>query len=205
MLYTRAVNDLTPGGRGLRLRRLLLSRATCSRAPRPPAGRVPGEQRERDVLHAGARPERRGNGHVRTQGVRARDHTVGTIAHEFQHLINASRRLYVNHADSRIEKVWLDEALAHVAEELNFYAASGLAPRQNLGQTEVLANQARVNAFNEFQLENFGRSDEYLRAPASTHRTPTTTTWPRAARDGRSCATPRTAAAGASRRTGSRW
>ena len=50
--------------------------------------------------------------------------TVGTLAHEFQHLINASRRLYVNYAPD-YEEVWLDEGLAHVAEELNFYTARG--------------------------------------------------------------------------------
>ena len=42
---------------------------------------------------------------------------VPLIGHEFQHLINASRRLFVNQA-SAFEVGWLNEGLSHVAEEL---------------------------------------------------------------------------------------
>src|SRR5205085_1524049 len=52
----------------------------------------------------------------------------GTLAHEYQHLINASRRMYVNTAATDFEETWLDEGLAHEAEELLFYRVSGLAP-----------------------------------------------------------------------------
>ncbi|MFL5537423.1 MAG: hypothetical protein ACJ8J0_00435, partial [Longimicrobiaceae bacterium] len=57
--------------------------------------------------------------------------TIGTLGHEFQHLINASRHLYVN-GSTTFEDFFLDEGLAHEAEELVFYRASGLSPGQNI-------------------------------------------------------------------------
>lgn len=91
---------------------------------------------------------------------------AGTIAHEFEHLINGSRRIYVNNAEE-FEEVWLDEALAHAAEELNFYAAAGLAPRQNLTLDRITGSQRAINAVNSYMLDNFGRYLTYLEAPDS--------------------------------------
>ncbi|HEX8362442.1 MAG TPA: hypothetical protein VF613_20145 [Longimicrobium sp.] len=93
----------------------------------------------------------------------------GTIAHEFEHLINSSRRIYVNDADN-FEESWLDEALAHSAEELNFYASTGLAPRQNLDLTRLnglQGNSAVENAFYKYMIDNMGRYLTYLQAPDS--------------------------------------
>ena len=70
------------------------------------------------------------NGNVRSMAD-VRQSTGGVRGHEFQHLISASRRLYVNDA-SEFEETWLNEGLSHIAEELLFYSASGLAPRQNI-------------------------------------------------------------------------
>jgi len=90
----------------------------------------------------------------------------GTIAHELEHLINSARRMYVNNAED-FEEVWLDEALAHAAEELNFYAASGLAPRQNLTLGQITADTRRNNAVNNYLLDNLARYMTYLQAPDS--------------------------------------
>ncbi len=86
---------------------------------------------------------------------------VSTIGHEYQHLINASRRLYVNHAPSANEVTWLNEGLSHIAEELIFYRSSGLGPRQNIG-TAALSNPAAWNAFGLFMWGNQGRYEQYL-------------------------------------------
>jgi hypothetical protein len=91
--------------------------------------------------------------------------TIATLAHEFQHLINASRRLYVNNAQTIQEEVWLNEALSHIAEELVFYETSGLAPRQNLDINRVRSSQRIVDAFNEHAAANFGRFRRYLQNP----------------------------------------
>jgi hypothetical protein len=92
--------------------------------------------------------------------------TNSTVAHEYQHLINASRRLYVNHAPEVNEETWLNEGLSHVAEELVFYRAAGLTPRQNLGG-EVLASAATADAFREYQYNNLRRYAAFLRATAT--------------------------------------
>ena len=90
--------------------------------------------------------------------------TVGVLGHEYQHLINAGRRLYVNEATS-FEEVWLNEGLSHIAEELLFYAATGLSPRGNLGLEEILATQHRRVSFGAYQEANFGRFLQYLQRP----------------------------------------
>jgi hypothetical protein len=92
--------------------------------------------------------------------------TVGVLGHEFQHLINASRRLYVNRS-STFEETWLNEGLSHVAEELLFFRASGLAPRQNLTEPGLRGSPRAWNAFSTYQASNYARLAEYLRNTAS--------------------------------------
>lgn len=49
---------------------------------------------------------------------------LGTVAHEFEHLINASQRLFATGAKAT-EDVWLDEGLAMYAMEANGYGLGG--------------------------------------------------------------------------------
>lgn len=93
-----------------------------------------------------------------------RSNTVGTLGHEYQHLINASRRLFVNDATT-LEEVWLNEGLSHIAEELLFYEVTGLSPRENLDRSIVSGRQDVLDAFIEFGLSNLGRYSSYLRNP----------------------------------------
>jgi hypothetical protein len=92
--------------------------------------------------------------------------TPGTLAHEYQHLINAGRRIYVNNANT-FEDTWLNEGLSHIAEELLFYRVSGLTPRSNIGVSQ-LNSQALVNAFNNYQIDNTVRFEVFLGKPSST-------------------------------------
>ncbi len=96
--------------------------------------------------------------------------TVGTIAHEFQHLINAARRLRILRVSGQNwnEETWLNEGLSHIAEELVFYQASGLAPRQNIDAPRIRASTATVDAFNQYAISNFGRLSTYLQRPDTT-------------------------------------
>lgn len=87
---------------------------------------------------------------------------VGTLAHEFQHLINASRRLYVVQTDNWDEDVWLNEGMSHIAEELLYFHESGFAPKQFLTLKAVTANTTVLNAINDYQLQNLFRLDDYL-------------------------------------------
>jgi hypothetical protein len=106
------------------------------------------------------------NGNVRTKADVLQG-TIGVIAHEYQHLINASRRIYVNNADD-FEEVWLNEGLSHIAEELLFYRTSGLQSRANLDATAITASQARVDAFNQHMVGNFGRYIFFLQRPENS-------------------------------------
>ena len=90
---------------------------------------------------------------------------LGTLAHEYQHLINAARRMYINTQATDFEEVWLNEGLSHIAEELLFYRVAGLAPRANLDATTIRSSAAYVSAFNNYESDNIGRYREFLLSP----------------------------------------
>ncbi|HEY0036631.1 MAG TPA: hypothetical protein VGB66_08090 [Longimicrobium sp.] len=157
IFYTRAVNELTEPNStsfvgGFFFGRDLLPRSTCATsnaaeifyllAP-DPTGAIGGNVRSKDFV-------------LRS--------TLGTVAHEFQHLINSSRRLYVNNAQV-FEEVWLNEGLSHIAEELQFYQVTPLEPRQNIDVDAILASPQILEAFNTYQVANFGRYSTYLENP----------------------------------------
>jgi hypothetical protein len=92
--------------------------------------------------------------------------TTSVIAHEFQHLINASRRMYITPNVQDFEENWLDEGLAHVAEELLFYRESGLTPRSNITLNTLKSTNTIRYAFNRDQSSNTGRYGSFLEAPS---------------------------------------
>jgi hypothetical protein len=157
LFFTRAVNELTPSGAaplstGFTLRRDLFPTAACATSNQ-------GEM----IYLAAADPSGAVNGNARSvASVKAA--ATPAIVHEMEHVINASRRIYVSFAQG-LEEVWLDEGLAQVGEELVFHAASGLAPRNNLGYAEVTATTAKRDAFVAYAERNHARLREWLIAP----------------------------------------
>jgi hypothetical protein len=93
--------------------------------------------------------------------------TTSVIAHEFEHLINASRRLYITPNVEEFEVGWLDEGLAHVAEELLFYRESGVSPKANLDSVAIRSSDKIRFAFNNDQSSNASRYREFLSAPSA--------------------------------------
>ena len=91
--------------------------------------------------------------------------TIATVAHEYEHLINASRRLYVSTTAEDFEEPWLDEGLAHVAEELVFFQRAGLGPRRNIDATLLRSTPPLSAAFTEQAIENFDRLALFLENP----------------------------------------
>jgi hypothetical protein len=85
------------------------------------------------------------------------------LVHEFQHLINDSRRLHINRSPVW-EESWLNEGLSHIAEELMFYRDSGLNPGGNLGPSAFTNAQAR-ESFRLFQIDNMDRYRLFLAGP----------------------------------------
>lgn len=91
--------------------------------------------------------------------------TVGTLGHEHQHLINASRRI-ANPLAEPSEATWLNEGLSHIAEELLFYRSSGLQPRMNIGAAQFTGQV--VDRYYDFQHNNTVRFEHWLARPDST-------------------------------------
>lgn len=161
ILFTRAVNELTPRGSGGIALGFFYARDLL---PKESAiGSCPGSN-VREMFYVLV-PDPEGEvGDPRSKTF-VQNVTVSTIAHEYQHLINSSRRLYVNKTASASEEVWLNEGLSHIAEELVFYRASGLGPRQNIGASQLQPGSETRAAFDTFLRGNFGRYHAYLRAP----------------------------------------
>jgi hypothetical protein len=93
--------------------------------------------------------------------------TVGTLAHEFQHLINAGRRIYVNVGAESFEDTWLNEGLSHIAEELLYYHESGMQPRQGLTDALIRANASKYALWKADASANFSRLLEYIDNPGA--------------------------------------
>ena len=92
--------------------------------------------------------------------------TRGTVAHEFQHMINAGNRLYNCAQCTTFEITWLDEALAHSAEDWVGRAEDGFSDAQQLTFADITAHGN--DDFNAFFFQNTARYGFWLRAP-STH------------------------------------
>jgi len=105
------------------------------------------------------------NSNVRTRS-QVRHVTLGTLAHEFQHLINASIRVY--RSGAYYEDTWLDEGLSHIAEELAFYTAGASQPLQNYDLNAIRASEARRLAFNKMMSQNTTRFNAYLQKGPTT-------------------------------------
>lgn len=105
-------------------------------------------------------------GNVRTTSS-VRQGTRGTIAHELQHMINAGNR-YQNPAVSEFESTWLDEALAHIAEDAVGRVSRGFGDLQTLSFNDVLPCNtpcSQANDFNAFFFQNFARLTYWMQRP----------------------------------------
>jgi hypothetical protein len=162
LFFTKAVNDLTPTtstsyvggffhGRDLFPTKETADFAAC-------AGSNVGE-----MFYVMVPDPKRGGPFAKAN---VASEVLGTLAHEYQHLINASRRMFVNTAATDFEETWLNEGLSHIAEELLFYRVSGLKPRQNLDASAIRASSVNISAFNDYEADNFGRYREYLLSPS---------------------------------------
>lgn len=146
--------------------------------PGPPGGYVGGLQATRDLLTvancAGSNegemfympvpdPNSTINGNYTNKSALS-NIVLSVLGHEFQHLINAGRRIYVNGASS-LEEVWLNEGLSHIAEELLYYRISGNTRNANIGISTLQSSQAQLDAANTYIVQNFLRLRTYMIAP----------------------------------------
>lgn len=158
LFFTRAVNELTSSGSNSVVLGYFFQRDLFPKTASP--GPCPGSNvAEMFYLLV---PDSAGvvNNNKRSKS-QVISFTNGTVAHEYQHLINASRRMYVNGVGTNFEEKWLDEGLAHTAEELNFWRASGRSPRTNI-DASMFSDPKALAAYSTFEVNNFRRYQTYL-------------------------------------------
>jgi hypothetical protein len=163
IFFTRAINELTSAGAssivaGYFHPRDLLPRTYLGQPVCPTSN-------EREMFYMPV-PDPDGvvNGNTWSAGF-VDSLTMRTLAHENQHLVNFGRRLYVNDAVVD-EEPWLNEGLSDIAEELVFYHAVGLSPRQNIGG-ERFGTQQFDGLFNTYMASNFANLAVFLQDPQS--------------------------------------
>jgi hypothetical protein len=161
LFFTRKVNELTPRGSNVYTGGFFHPRDVLTSKQCPASN--DGEMFYLLVPDPNAEVTALSNGPITKSFVQ--NVTVGTLAHEYQHLINAFRRAYVNNSPAD-EEAWLNEGLSHVAEELVFYKASGTAPGQNLGGERFTDARFKA-AFQLYQLQNIERLKRFLFDPTS--------------------------------------
>jgi hypothetical protein len=105
-------------------------------------------------------------GNMRTASS-VRQGTRGTIAHEFQHMINAGNR-FLNPQVSAFEATWLDEALAHFAEDAVGRVQRGFGDLQTLTFNDLIPCNtpcSQANDFNAFFYQNLARLTYWMDKP----------------------------------------
>jgi len=168
LIFTLEVNRLTPSGSPTYVGGFTFSRDLFPVKATPRTQPCAASNEGEFFYLLTPDPLGRVNGNRRTAGF-VDSNTTAVIAHEFQHLINASRRLYVNNAPE-FEVKWLDEGLAHIAEELLFYHEAGLTPRSDVDSPTIQASSRRATAFNLDMTGggNTTRYRSYLSKPSSS-------------------------------------
>ncbi|HEX9484953.1 MAG TPA: Ig-like domain-containing protein, partial [Gemmatimonadaceae bacterium] len=124
ILFTRTVNELVNASSGYFVGGFFNPRDLFPKKGATAADDCPGSNEGEMFYMVVPAPAPGINGVTHTTGF-VDSLTTGVLAHEFQHLINAGRRLYVNNAAQDFEEVWLNEGLSHIAEELLYYRQSG--------------------------------------------------------------------------------
>ncbi|HEX6943088.1 MAG TPA: Ig-like domain-containing protein [Gemmatimonadaceae bacterium] len=99
-----------------------------------------------------------------------RQNTRGTIAHEFQHMINQGRRL-LNPAVDSSETTWLNEALSHIAEEVVGRAKRGFGDFQKLTYNDVNPNPTSPDDYQAFFRQNLLRYRSWMQRPDTSSPT----------------------------------
>jgi hypothetical protein len=163
IFYTVAVNELTPPGSEAIVGGFFHPRDLFPKTSSDPE-QACATSNEAEMFYMLVPDPLRGNAFSRDN---VRQGTIGVLGHEFQHLINASRRMYVNEAFD-FEEVWLNEGLSHIAEELLYYSATGRAPKSNFTFSQLVSSQAQVDAVNAYQVDNFGRLLDHIETPETS-------------------------------------
>ena len=156
-LITAEVNKLTPAGEesvvaGFFLARDLTTRSSCEASNEGEifylVGPDPDEDYGSDISLSFANALAR-----------------STVAHEFAHLLNTQQRVTLGGGNifGDREVAWLDEAMAHLAEEIAGLRAAGLGTRENLDLEMLTSTEEQLSIYNHFHIVNQIRLGRFLR------------------------------------------
>jgi hypothetical protein len=162
IFFTRAVNELTPRGSDTFIAGLFWAGDLFPAQSTPRLEACPQGNRAEMFYVASPDPNAVISSAVSVAWLR--DRVPQLLVHEYQHLINAARRLYVDEAP-RFERTWLNEGLSHIAEELLFYEVTGLEPKENITVAVLQATPGGVTAFNRYMSGNFNNLTRFLQRP----------------------------------------
>lgn len=164
LLFTTAVNELTPRNSTSYVAGFFFDRDLFPIANSPELQGCAGSNYAEMFYLLAPDPTGVVNGNVRRTSF-VDSVTTSVLAHEFQHLINASRRLYVTQGVEEFEVTWLNEGLSHIAEELLFLHEASLTPRQNLDTIRIRSTNTIRTAFNVDMSSNAARYRLFLEKP----------------------------------------
>ena len=163
MLFTGQVNKLTPPGASYVIAGFFFAGDFFPTVDTP-QGKGCAESNGAEIFYL-LSPDPTGRfGNVRSTSS-VRQDTRGTVAHEFQHMINAGNR-FVNNANA-FEATWLDEGLAHFAEDAVGRAQRGFGDLQTLTFSDLLPSgcSACANDFDAFFWNNLARLTYWMQKP----------------------------------------
>lgn len=173
-LFTPKVNRLTPRGSQTYVGGFFLPLDLVDSGDAAGSG-LQGENgetcpasNEGEILYmAVADPEAQYGAAVRRDQALRRTRSVG--AHELVHLLSAEQRLvYGSGGFEDLDETWLQEALAHLGEEMVGLRLLGAEPHANLGWDAVSGDRATLDLFNTYFLNNFARLSFFMRTPTAT-------------------------------------
>ena len=160
--YTPAVNKLTPAGQAGTTGYVGGFFFAGDLYPPTTAGCLSSNQGEIFYLLA---PDPRGTNGNSFSTAFVRQVTRGTVAHEFQHMINSGNR-YISPVVENFETTWLDEGLAHFAEDAVGRVKAGFADTYAVGYADI--NGLDTTITQAFFLQNFARTKYYVERPDTT-------------------------------------
>ncbi len=167
ILFTRTVNELVNSTSGYYVGGFFNPRDLFPQKGATTAEDCPGSNEGEMFYMLVPAPTPGINGVIHTAGF-VDSLTPSVLAHEFQHLINGGRRIYVNSGATSFEESWLNEGLSHIAEELLYYRESKMSPRSDLDDNAIRVNNRSVYGYWKSDASsNFARYLQYLQSPES--------------------------------------
>ncbi len=172
LLFTPRVNRLTPRNAASRVGGFFLpldlvdAGDPAGSGLRGPEGQVCPASNEGEVLYLAA-PDPSGEFSQPLDRAAARRLARSIAAHELEHLLSAEQRLVFGSGSfADLGATWLQEGLAHFAEEVVGLRLAGLSAGRDLGWDGVAGDREALELFNTFHLNNFARLNFFLLDPA---------------------------------------